>query len=127
MRGRMSKEASFPGAIQRCCCEHERVFPVEGESMGAITVSRFETPSVKLIAPWWHTALLVTLFLGMAVGGAFFQRHTRSDPGMLQQHPQVAWLYLSLIIMEWGLFVRVWRGYTVCRLRTPRRTDSETL
>jgi membrane protease YdiL (CAAX protease family) len=29
---------------------------------------------------------------------------------MLQQHPQVVPLYLSLMAMEWGLFVWVWRG-----------------
>jgi membrane protease YdiL (CAAX protease family) len=29
---------------------------------------------------------------------------------MLQQHPQVVPLYLSLIAMEWGLFAWVWRG-----------------
>jgi membrane protease YdiL (CAAX protease family) len=28
----------------------------------------------------------------------------------LQQHPQVVPLYLSLLAMEWGLFVWVWRG-----------------
>ena len=66
--------------------------------------------SSKLIAPRWHTASLVALFLGLAVGGAFFQRQARSEPGMLQQHPQVVPLYLSLIAMEWGLVVWVWRG-----------------
>ena len=40
----------------------------------------------------------------------FFQRHARAEPGMLQQHPQVVPLYISLIAMEWGLFVWVWRG-----------------
>jgi hypothetical protein len=29
---------------------------------------------------------------------------------MLQQHPQAVPLYISLIAMEWGLFVWVWRG-----------------
>jgi uncharacterized protein len=78
--------------------------------MATIPATRIEFPGAKLIAPWWHTASLVALFLGLAVGGAFFQRHARSDSGMLQQHPQVAPLYLSLIAMEWGLFVWVWRG-----------------
>src|ERR1700758_2592546 len=40
----------------------------------------------------------------------FFQRHARSEPGMLQQHPRVVPLYVSLMAMEWGLFVWVWRG-----------------
>jgi len=72
--------------------------------------TRIESPSSRLIAPWWHTALLVALFLGLAVGGAFFQRRARAEPGMLQQHPQVVPLYLSLMAMEWGLFVWIWRG-----------------
>ena len=77
--------------------------------MATIVGPRIESPRSKLIAPSQHTALMVALFLGLAVGGAFFQRHAHSAPGMLQ-HPQVLSLYLSLIAMEWGLFVWVWRG-----------------
>jgi hypothetical protein len=78
--------------------------------MATMAAARVEIPSAKLIAPRWHTALLVALFLGIAVSGAFFQRHERSEPGMLQNHRQLVPLYLSLIAMEWGLFVYVWRG-----------------
>jgi hypothetical protein len=78
--------------------------------MATIAVPRLESVSPKPVAPWSHTVLFVALFLGMAVGGALFQRHARSEPGMLQQHPHVVPLYLSLIAMEWGLFVYVWRG-----------------
>jgi membrane protease YdiL (CAAX protease family) len=46
----------------------------------------------------------------MAVSGSLFQRRARLEPGMLQHHPQVLPLYLSLIAMEWGLFAYVWRG-----------------
>ena len=78
--------------------------------MGTTAAPRIEPSNSKLIAPWLHTGLLVALFLGLAVGGAFFQRHARSEPGMLQQHPRVVPLYVSLMAMEWGLFVWVWRG-----------------
>jgi hypothetical protein len=78
--------------------------------MATLTAPRIEPASPELIAPWWHTALLAALFLGMAVSGAFFQRHARSQPAMLQQHPHVVPLYLSLIVMEWGLFFYVWKG-----------------
>lgn len=78
--------------------------------MATIAVPRIESPSPKHVAPWWHTTLLVALFLGMAVSGAFFQRHARSEPGMLQQHPNMLPLYLSLIVTEWGLFAYVWRA-----------------
>ncbi len=78
--------------------------------MATIAAPRIGSPSSKPIAPWWHTALLVALFLGMALGGAFFQRQARSEPAMLQQHPHVVPLYLSLIAMEWGLLFYVWKG-----------------
>lgn len=78
--------------------------------MATIAVPAIESPRARLIAPWWHTALLITLFLGMAVAGALFQRHARANPGMLQQHPQVVPLYLSLMAMEYGLAVFVWKG-----------------
>jgi membrane protease YdiL (CAAX protease family) len=69
-----------------------------------------ESANAKLVAPPWHTAALVALFLVLALSGAFFQRQTRTQPGMLQQHPNVVPLYLSLIAMEWGLFFFVWKG-----------------
>jgi uncharacterized protein len=78
--------------------------------MATIAETRIESPSRRLIAPRWHTALLVALFLGLAVGGAFFQRHARTLPEMPQQHPQVVPLYISLIAMEWGLVIYVSRG-----------------
>jgi membrane protease YdiL (CAAX protease family) len=78
--------------------------------MATIAVRKIEFPSPRLIAPRWHTALLVVLFLALAVGGTFFQRHARSHPEALQQHSSLAPLYLSLIAMEWGLFVWVCRG-----------------
>jgi membrane protease YdiL (CAAX protease family) len=78
--------------------------------MATIAAASIETPNPKLTAPRWHTALLTTLFLGIAVSGAFFQRHARGEPGMLRHHPHVVPLYLSLIAMEWGLFTYVWKG-----------------
>jgi membrane protease YdiL (CAAX protease family) len=73
-------------------------------------VPQIESLKPKLIAPRWHAALLVALFLGLTIGGAFFQREARSQPGTLPPHPQVLPLYLSLIAMEWGLFLYVWKG-----------------
>jgi membrane protease YdiL (CAAX protease family) len=78
--------------------------------MATLVAPRIESAGAKLIAPPWHTAVLVTLFLVLAVSGAFFQRQTRTHPEILQQHPHVAPLYLYLIAMEWGLFVYVWKG-----------------
>jgi membrane protease YdiL (CAAX protease family) len=78
--------------------------------MTTMAAAKFESSGEKLVAPWWHTALLVALFLGIAVSGALFQREARSQGGMLPQHTNVIPLYLSLIAAEWGLFIFVWRG-----------------
>lgn len=73
-------------------------------------VPEIKSSNPKLVAPRWHTWLLVALFLALALGGALFQREARSQPGRLLQHPNVVPLYLSLIAMEWGLFFYVWKG-----------------
>jgi membrane protease YdiL (CAAX protease family) len=64
----------------------------------------------NLIAPVWHTVLLVLIFFGLAVGGAVFQRNAQATPGMLQQHPNVVPLYLSTMGSEWLLIYGVWAG-----------------
>jgi uncharacterized protein len=78
--------------------------------MPAVSAPEFESANLKPVAPAWHTALLAALFLGFAVSGALFQRHSQSAPGMMQAHPNAIPLYLSLIAMEWGLFLYVWKG-----------------
>lgn len=78
--------------------------------MATIAVVPGIKPSTpKLVAPRWHTVLFVALFLALTLSGALFQREAHSQPGMLQ-HPHVVPLYLSLIAMEWGLFLYVWKG-----------------
>jgi len=66
--------------------------------------------SGDLIAPVWHTVLLVSIFLGVTIAGALFQRHAQSTSGVLQQHPNVVPLYLSVIAVEWFLVYGVWAG-----------------
>jgi membrane protease YdiL (CAAX protease family) len=78
--------------------------------MATLAVPRVDSTNAKLVAPAWHTSLLVALFLTMALGGAFFQRHARAHAEMLQQHPNVVPLYLYVIALEAGLFIYVWRG-----------------
>jgi membrane protease YdiL (CAAX protease family) len=78
--------------------------------MATINVApAINSSSPKLVAPRLHTVLFIALFLTLTLGGAFFQREARSQPGRLQ-HPNVVPLYLSLIAMEWGLFFYVWKG-----------------
>jgi len=64
--------------------------------------------SGKLVAPRWHTALLVALFVALAVSGALFQR--QAQPGTLPEHPNLLLTYIALIVMEWGLFLYVWKA-----------------
>jgi membrane protease YdiL (CAAX protease family) len=64
----------------------------------------------RAIAPWWHTVLLVGLFLLITVAGAVFQHHVQTAPGTSHEHPHLAPLYLSLIAMEWGLVLYVRKG-----------------
>src|SRR6202011_577696 len=79
--------------------------------MSTIAVApAIKSSSPELVAARWRTVLFVALFLALALGGAFFQREARSQPGMMLQHPNVVPLYLSLIAMEWGLFFYVWKG-----------------
>ena len=73
-------------------------------------VPAIKSSSPELVAPRWHTVLFVALFLALTLGGAFFQREARSQPGKMLQHPNVVPLYLSLIAMEWGLFFYVWKA-----------------
>ncbi|MFI5167004.1 MAG: type II CAAX prenyl endopeptidase Rce1 family protein [Thermoanaerobaculales bacterium] len=64
----------------------------------------------RAIAPWWHTVLLVGLFLLITAAGAVFQHHVQTAPGTSHEHPHLAPLYLSLIAMEWGLVLYVRKG-----------------
>jgi uncharacterized protein len=68
------------------------------------------TPGQKLIAPVWHTVMLVSIFLGVTIAGALFQRHAQSTPSVLKQHPNVVPLYVSVIAVEWFLVYGVWVG-----------------
>ncbi len=74
------------------------------------TVTPSPAPGPKLIAPLWHTVLLVCIFLGLTIAGALFQRRAQSTPGVLQEHPNVVPLYLSVIAAEWLLVYGVWAG-----------------
>jgi uncharacterized protein len=78
--------------------------------MSIIVTARVDLPNPKLIAPLWHTGLLVAIFVALALGGALFQHGANANPGMLQQHSSMVPLYLSLLAMEWGLFLYVRKG-----------------
>ena len=78
--------------------------------MNTTISAQTELPDSRLIAPLWHTGLLVAIFAGLALSGALFQHRATVDPQMLQQHTNMVPLYLSLLAMEWALFLFVRKG-----------------
>ena len=54
--------------------------------------------------------LLVSIFTGITIAGVAFQHKAQTTPGMLQTHPNVVPLYLSLIVAECALVYGVWAG-----------------
>jgi len=62
------------------------------------------------IAPYRHTAILVGLFLALTIGGAVFQGRGNAGPAGTTAHPSVVPLYASLVALEWGLVLFIWRG-----------------
>lgn len=78
--------------------------------MTEVSVTTSSPSYGSFAASVWHTVLLVTIFLGITLAGALFQRHAQSSPGALQQHPNVVPLFVSLIAVEWLLVYGVWAG-----------------
>jgi membrane protease YdiL (CAAX protease family) len=63
-----------------------------------------------LVAPLWHTALLVVFLLAMTAAGAAFQQNAQAHPVVAEPHRDMSRLYLSLLLGEWGLVYYVWKG-----------------
>src|SRR6187397_2267674 len=57
------------------------------------------------------TVVLIAAFLVMALWGAMVQRHAAhsAHPATLPRPTSPAAIYLSLMVMEWGLVLYVWR------------------
>jgi membrane protease YdiL (CAAX protease family) len=69
-----------------------------------------QDPSRRLIAPLWHTVLVIALLIAISVWGGTLQRHGQPGGAIVEQRPRVLPLYLSLMIAEWGLVRFVWAG-----------------
>lgn len=65
--------------------------------------------SERAIAPWWHTLVLIAIFLLMAAGGAMRQSQAGSRANLVAARPNLSGLYLSLIAGEWALVYYVWK------------------
>jgi membrane protease YdiL (CAAX protease family) len=62
------------------------------------------------VAPWWHTALLIIFFMALAAGGSVLQRGARSQANLVAHRPNMIPIYISLIVMQWGLIYYIWKG-----------------
>jgi len=57
----------------------------------------------RLIAPLWHTALLVAFLFAIAAYGAYAQHAAKPGPELVERRGSTVPLYLSLLVAEWGL------------------------
>ena len=59
------------------------------------------------MAPWWHTGLLLLILLVVTLFGMWSQSRSNSGGSIASTHTGIVPLYLSLIVMEWALFLFV--------------------
>ena len=64
----------------------------------------------QLIAPAWHTIVLITIFIGLSVVGGFFQHAAKQRPPETVPHTNAVPGYVSLVISEWLLVLYVRMG-----------------
>jgi uncharacterized protein len=74
------------------------------------TLELHATPPPRLIAPLRHTAVLAGAFVVFAVLGAILQQRVSAHASAMPRPGQMAPLYASLLAMEWGLVLYVWRA-----------------
>ena len=88
--------------------------------MSTVALLEATSPRPRPVAPAWHTALLIALFMALALAGARFQGHATSSPSPATGHPSVVPLYLSLVAAQLGLVAYVARA-GLRRTGTPLR------
>ena len=76
----------------------------------AIPASQGDTRTPGVVAPVWHTLLLIAILLLLALGGARLQNQKSSGPQVVAQHPNMVPFYLSTMAFEWMLVGYVWLG-----------------
>jgi membrane protease YdiL (CAAX protease family) len=58
----------------------------------------------RLLAPVWHTIVLIAILFALAGYGVYMQSHAGPGPQLVERRGSMVPLYLSLIAAEWGLF-----------------------
>jgi membrane protease YdiL (CAAX protease family) len=77
----------------------------------------------RLIAPLWHTAVLIAFLFAIAAYGAYAQQHAKPGPELVERQGSTVPLYLSLLAAELGLLRFVVAG----RLRKTGTTVRDLL
>ena len=72
-----------------------------------------------LIAPAWHTIVFIAIFVGLSVGGGFFQHAVRQHPQATVSSGSAVPGYVSVVVFEWllVLYIRMGVGKRGVRLR----------
>ena len=68
------------------------------------------TANRRLIAPLWHTGVLLTVLLVITTYGAYVQSITRGGTQLVEHRGSALPLYLMLIAFQWGLLRFVTAG-----------------
>lgn len=76
--------------------------------MSTAPVERENASGRRLLAPLWHTALLIAILLLTSAGGAWLQSRPVAGPGLAAQHRGAIGVYLSALVLDWLLFYYVW-------------------
>ncbi len=71
--------------------------------MNEASASQAPGSARRLIAPLWHTFVLIAILLGLAAYGALGQSRAKPGPDLAARHGSTVPLYLSLIVAEWAL------------------------
>jgi CAAX protease family protein len=93
-------------------CFAGRIIPLTRKEaeMAADLAVRARDPNQGLVAPLWHTALLLVILAALVVGGARLQSRATPSNSVAPQHAGIVPLYFSVIILEWALVCFVWFG-----------------
>lgn len=75
-----------------------------------LSTTATDGPASDLVAPRWHTALLVGLYLLVAVVGTLIQGRGGAVGALPGAHGRVASLYLPMLLVQWGI------AFYVCRV-----------
>ena len=74
------------------------------------TLELHAVPPPRLLAPPRHTIVLAAAFVAMAIAGAVLQSRVSAHASAMPRPGQVLPLYASLLAMEWGLVLYVWKA-----------------